>query len=129
MTAPARPVPTSRRGPSSKPLTPHQLEAFRLAATGHTHAAIGHRLGIDEKSVGKLMTEVFRKLGAVNMPNAVLLGCQAGILDGQRRRHGDHAGYEAHRRRGEDPKLCETCSAGEREHKAALKARQKLPAS
>lgn len=121
MTAPARPVPTSRRGSSSKPLTPHQLEAFRLAAAGHTHAAIGHRLGIDEKSVGKLMTEVFRKLGAVNMPNAVLLGCRAGILDGRPQRHGDHAGYEAHRRRGEDP--CEACRVGEREHRSRYKGR------
>jgi len=106
VTAPARPASTSRRGPSSRPVTPHQLQALSLAASGATHAAIARRLGIDEKSVGKLMTEIFRKLGATNMPHAVLLACRAGILDGRPRRHGDHAGYAAHVYRGEDPKQC-----------------------
>ncbi|MEW1803248.1 LuxR C-terminal-related transcriptional regulator [Streptomyces virginiae] len=108
-------------------MTPHQLQALRLAAEGSTHAAIGYQLGIDEKSVGKLMTEVFRKLGAVSMPNAVLLACRAGLLDGRPQRHGDHAGYEAHRRRGETP--CEACKAGERAHRSRYKGRQKPPAA
>lgn len=81
MTAPTRPQPSSRRGPSDRPVTPHQLHALRLAASGLTQAAIGRELGIDASSVGKLMTEVFRKLDAANAPNAVLLACRAGLLE------------------------------------------------
>ncbi|MEV6580213.1 LuxR C-terminal-related transcriptional regulator [Streptomyces sp. NPDC051582] len=121
---------TSRRGPSKRPLTEHQLTALQLAAGGATQAAIGRSLGIDGKSVGKLMTEVFRKLGAVNMPNAVFLACHAGYLDGRRRTHGDHAGYEAHRRRGEDPKLCRLgCPEGEAEHRKRYPKSRKAPES
>lgn len=121
MTAPARPEPTSRRGPSRRPVTPHQLEALSLTAEGFTQAAIGRSLGIDEKSVGKLMTEVFRKLGAVNAPQAVLLACRAGLLDGKPfLRHGDHAGYEAHIRRRIP--LCDPCREGEKAYRDGLKA-------
>ncbi|MFJ5644088.1 response regulator transcription factor [Streptomyces sp. NPDC093223] len=111
-------APTSRRGPSSRPVTPHQLKALQLAATGHTHQQIASELGISEKSVGKLMTEIFRKIGAKSMPHAVLLACQAGILDGRPQRHGDHAGFTAHVRRGEDPWACpHGCPEGERTYR------------
>lgn len=119
------PVPSSRRGPSDRPLTARQLEALQRASQGETHKQIARALFIDENSVGKLMTEVFRKLGAVNMPNAVLLACAEGILD-PRRRHGDHAGFAAHRYHGEEP--CEACWEGERayrrDRRAARRARQ-----
>jgi DNA-binding CsgD family transcriptional regulator len=99
-------------------LTPHQLNALQRASLGQTHKQIARGLRIDEKSVGKLMTEVFRKLGARNMPNAILLACQAGLLDGRPQRHGDHAGFIAHQRRGEDPWACELgCPDGEREYR------------
>lgn len=112
-------TPTSRRGPSSQPVTPHQLEALKLAAAGYTHKQIGVQLGIDFKSVGKLFTEVFRKLGARSMPHAVLLACRAGLLDGRPERHGDHAGFTAHVRRGEDPWACpHGCPEGERAYRA-----------
>ncbi|MFE9382335.1 hypothetical protein ACFYMO_03725 [Streptomyces sp. NPDC007025] len=75
------PVPSSRRGPSKRPLSAHQLDALRLVALGKTHSYLAREFGIDSKSVGKLMTEVFRKLGAANAPNAVLLACRAGLLD------------------------------------------------
>lgn len=116
------PVPSSRRGPSDRPLTPRQLDALTRAAAGQTHKQIARGLGIDEKSVGKLMTEVFRKLGAVNMPNAVLLACRAGILD-PGRRHGDHAGFAAHKYRGEEP--CEACWDGERAYRRERRAARK----
>ncbi|MEU9415204.1 helix-turn-helix transcriptional regulator [Streptomyces sp. NPDC048272] len=114
MTALARPV-----------LTDTELAVLAGAAEGDTYAVIGARLGLHEKSVSKMAVRAGRKLGARGITNAVLLACRAGLLDGRPQRHGDHAGYEAHRRRGEDPKLCELCSAGERAHKAALKARQR----
>ncbi|MEU1133558.1 LuxR C-terminal-related transcriptional regulator [Streptomyces sp. NPDC005900] len=136
MTAPAKvgpspegggPTPSSRRGPSSRPLSARQLDALRRAADGQTHKQIGRGLGIDEKSVGKFMSEVFRKLGASNMPNAVLLACRAGLLDGRPQRHGDHAGFAAHRYRGEEP--CEACWAGERAYRAARRAARKAAES
>jgi DNA-binding CsgD family transcriptional regulator len=116
------PTPSSRRGPSSRPVTEHQLNALRLAADGKTHKQIARALSIDEKSIGKLMTEIFRKLGAVNMPNAVLLACRVGLLD-PKRRHGDHAGFAAHRYRGEEP--CEACWDGERTYRRDRRAARK----
>ncbi|WP_019358021.1 helix-turn-helix transcriptional regulator [Streptomyces sp. AA1529] len=74
------PVPTSRRGPSKRPLSAHQLDALRLISLGKTQSHLAREFGIDSKSIGKLMTEVFRKLGATNAPNAVLLACRAGLL-------------------------------------------------
>ncbi|MER7507035.1 helix-turn-helix transcriptional regulator [Streptomyces lavendulae] len=123
MTTPARPVPTSRRGPSKRPVTPHQLRALQLAANGSTQAAIASQLGIDDKSVGKLMTEIFRKLDARNVAHAVLLACRAGLLDGRPLlRHGDHAGYEAHRKRRIP--YCEPCREGEKAYRDELKAKR-----
>lgn len=114
------PVPSSHRGPSKRPLTPRQLDLLQRASDGQTHKQIARDLGIDEGSVGKLMSEIFRKLGAVNMANAVLLACRAGILDGRPQRHGDHAGFAAHVYRKEDP--CDDCRAGERAYRRAQKA-------
>lgn len=110
---------TCRRGPSSRPITPRQLEVLTLAAAGHTHKQIAAHLGIDFKSVGTLNKEIFRKLGARSMPQAVLLACRAGLLDGRPQRHGDHAGFTAHVRRGEDPWGCQQgCPEGERAYRA-----------
>ncbi|MFE2563099.1 response regulator transcription factor [Streptomyces mirabilis] len=108
-------------------MTPHQLTALNLASTGHTHKEIARELGIDEKSIGKLMTEIFRKLGAKSMPHAVLLACRAGLLDGKPQRHGDHAGFAAHRYRGEEP--CDDCWAGERTYRAEQRQRRRQEAA
>ncbi|MFE4818572.1 response regulator transcription factor [Streptomyces sp. NPDC056704] len=108
-------------------MTPHQLTALNLASTGHTHKEIARELGIDEKSIGKLMTEIFRKLGAKSMPHAVLLACRAGLLDGKPQRHGDHAGFAAHRYRGEEP--CDDCWAGERAYRAEQRQRRRQEAA
>jgi hypothetical protein len=59
----------------------------------------------------------------VNITHAVLLACQAGLLDGKPRRHGDHAGFAAHQYRGEEP--CEACWAGERAYRRDRKAARK----
>ncbi|MEU2724030.1 helix-turn-helix transcriptional regulator [Streptomyces smyrnaeus] len=61
-------------------MSAHQLDALRLVALGKTQSYLAREFGIDSKSIGKLMTEVFRKLGATNAPNAVLLACRAGLL-------------------------------------------------
>lgn len=58
---------------------------------------------------------IVTRLGARNITHAILLGCQAGLLDGRPRRHGDHAGYAAHASRGEQP--CDACKTGERTYR------------
>lgn len=119
---------SSRRGPSSRPVTPHQLRALRLASDGKTHKQIAAELGISPLSVGKLNTEIFRKLGARSMPHAVLLACRAGLLDGRpEQRHGDRPGFRAHERRGEEP--CEACKAGEAEYRAEMRRKRRQEAA
>jgi DNA-binding CsgD family transcriptional regulator len=103
-------------------LTERQAKTLRLAAEGMTHRQIARQLGIAEKSVSYLVSEVLVRLGAVNMTHAVFLAVQAGVLD-PRRRHGDHAGFIAHQRRGEDPWACELgCPEGERAYRRERRA-------
>ena len=123
MTAPARPE-----------LTERQLQVLTLLADGLTHWQAAHRLGISKAALNDRLKEAVRKLGATSTPHAVLIACRAGILDGRPQRHGDHAGYAAHKYRGEDPKDCpHGCWEGEQAYRTAQrrarKARQKLPAS
>ncbi|MFG2328286.1 hypothetical protein ACGFMM_01535 [Streptomyces sp. NPDC048604] len=105
-------------------LTDNELAVIRGAAQGDTYAVIAARHGLHAKSVNKIAFRATRKLGGRNIAHAVLLACRAGILDGRPQRHGDHAGYEAHIRRGEDPKQCqEGCWAGERAYRNGRKNR------
>lgn len=115
MTAPARPE-----------LTSGQLAVLELAAEGFTYREIARQLGIGPAAVANRAEHAVRNLGGRTIAHGVLLACRAGLLDGRPQRHGDHAGYEAHRRRGEDPKLCpHGCWEGEQAHKASLRGRQK----
>ncbi|WP_157849399.1 response regulator transcription factor [Streptomyces violaceorubidus] len=124
-TAPARLGPATTGGPG---LTPSELAVLERAANGATYALIARDLGYQEKSVSKMALRLARKLGARNITHAVFLAVAAGVLD-PRRRHGDHPGFVAHRRRGEEP--CEACWDGERayrrERRAARKATQTGP--
>ena len=105
-------------------LTANERAVLWAAAQGDTYAVIASRLGLHDKSVNKIAFRLARKLEARNITHAVFLACQAGILDGRPQRHGDHAGYEAHRRRGEDPTQCEPCRVGERDYRNELKAQR-----
>lgn len=112
MTAPARPA-----------LTERELDVLTRMANGDTYASIASAYGIGLRTACWIGQRVMQKLGARNISHAVLLACRAGLLDGRPQRHGDHAGYEAHIRRGEDPKQCQHgCWGGERAYRAALKA-------
>jgi DNA-binding CsgD family transcriptional regulator len=111
VTAPARPV-----------LTDPEQEALALTSLGLTYHQAGKRAGTTERAMKRRMERVMAKLGADNAAHAVLLACRAGLLDGRPQRHGDHAGYEAHRRRGEEP--CQPCREGEREHRSRYKTHQ-----
>ncbi|MEU5322946.1 helix-turn-helix transcriptional regulator [Streptomyces sp. NPDC021056] len=118
-----------RLGSFGDPLTERQATVLRLASEGLTHRQVAHRMGIEEKSVSYLVSAVLVRLGADNMTHAVLLGCRAGILDGRPQRHGDHAGFAAHERRGEDPWACESCAEGERAYRRDRRAARKTRTS
>ena len=124
---------SSRVGPSPSgggpavSLTESELAVLQRAAQGDTYALIARDLGYVEKSVSKMALRLNRKLGARNITHAVLLACQAGLLDGRPRRHGDHAGFAAHVRRGEEP--CDACWDGERVYRQEKKAVRKAAVS
>ncbi|MER7788575.1 helix-turn-helix transcriptional regulator [Streptomyces sp. NPDC097640] len=99
-------------------LTDNELAVLRGAADGETYAETARRIFLTEKSVSNVAIRVMRKLDAKTMAQAVHLAHQAGLL--RRERHGDHAGYTAHLRRGERP--CGPCRLGERAYRNAQRA-------
>lgn len=123
MTAPVQLGPSPVGGGPAVSLTENELTVLQRASQGQTYAAIAQDLGYAEKSVTKMALRLNRKLGAVNITHAVLLACQAGLLDGKPRRHGDHAGFAAHQYRDEEP--CEACWVGERAYRNGRKAARK----
>lgn len=125
MSAPVLVGPSPSGGGPVPSLTPRQGEVLRLASNGRSYFEIGRAMGIAEKTVSSFMTQIFQRLGARNLPHAVLLGCQAGLLDGRPQRHGDHAGFAAHERRGEDPWGCTACAEGERAYRRGRRAARK----
>ncbi|MGW7053093.1 hypothetical protein [Streptomyces sp. NPDC054887] len=112
------------------PLSARELALLQLMSAGRTFHQAGKALDppANERNARVIMSHVYVKLGAENLPNAILLACQAGILDGRPRRHGDHAGFRAHERRGEDPWACPPCAEGEREYRAGRSATTRSPA-
>ncbi|MFE9844735.1 response regulator transcription factor [Streptomyces goshikiensis] len=107
-------------------LTVHEMAVLEGAAAGETYAETGHRIYLTEGSISNVATRVMRKLGAASMPQAVLLACRAGLLDGRPQRHGDHAGYAAHVYRGEDPKACpHGCWEGEKAYRTKQRQARK----
>lgn len=122
MGAPAQVGPPPTGGGPVPSLTERELLVLALVAQGFTHRQIGAQLVVTEKGVTPTVNRAIRKLGAINAPHAVFLACQYGLLDGRPQRHGDHAGFRAHERRGEDPWACTACAAGERAYRNARKA-------
>lgn len=112
-----------------QPLTPREGEILQLVSQGLSYRQAGLRVrpAVTENTAKAHMQRVLTKLGASTAPQAVLLACQAGLLDGRPRRHGDHAGYAAHVYRGEDP--CEACWDGERQYRAARRAARRAAKS
>lgn len=113
----------TRRG---LPLVDREVQVLAAIAAGGSYRQIAEELVLAHASVKNYAASAIKKLGARNQAHAVLLACRAGLLDGRPQRHGDHAAFVAHQRRGEDPKECPYgCREGERAYRAALKARQK----
>jgi DNA-binding CsgD family transcriptional regulator len=127
VTAPVQVGPPTNGGPVPS-LTPHELRVLEMVALGNTHDDIAQKLVMTAKGVTPTVNRAIRKLGANNAPHAVFLACQFRILD-PTRRHGDHAGFAAHRYRAEEP--CEACWEGERAYRAERRQARKaaLPAT
>ncbi|MET9950202.1 LuxR C-terminal-related transcriptional regulator [Streptomyces sp. NPDC006339] len=102
-------------------LTARQEKVLQLRAEGFSGPQIAAALHLAVATVSYHETVIVHRLNARNITHAVFLACRSGILDGRPQRHGDHAGYQAHIRRGEDPKLCPPCWAGERAYRNGAK--------
>lgn len=127
MTAPAQVGPSPSGGGPAVSLSPRQLEVLHHAANGLTIPETAHTMHLAVSTVHYHQQVILTALKARNVANAVLLACQAGVLDGRPRRHGDHAGFAAHAYRGEEP--CEACWAGERAYRAERRQARKRNAA
>jgi DNA-binding NarL/FixJ family response regulator len=61
-------------------LTERELEVLRLAARGHTNRAIGHKLGISDRTVQGHLANIFGKMGVSTRTEAVLLAMKQGWI-------------------------------------------------
>lgn len=61
-------------------LTDREREILALIADGLTYYAVARRLELTQTAVSHYMTRIFRKLGAINAPNAVALAMRGGML-------------------------------------------------
>lgn len=123
MTAPVPVGPSPTSGGPALILAGRELEVLRRVATGSSYVDLAAEWFIAEVTVRGYGLRAMRKLGASSITHAVFLACQVGILDGRPQRHGDHAGYVAHTRRGETP--CTACDVGEKAYRASLRANRK----
>lgn len=100
------------------PLVDREVQILGLIALGGSYAEIASELHLAHASVRNYAASAIKKLGARSQAHAVYIACQRKILE-PNRRHGDHAGFTAHVRRGEDPWACsQGCPEGERAYRA-----------
>jgi DNA-binding NarL/FixJ family response regulator len=64
-----------------KPLSPGQIAALRLAASGYTSRQIATRLHSTERGVHLRLKEAQVRLGARSRTHAVAIGLVTGLLD------------------------------------------------
>lgn len=127
MTTLAQVGPSPSGGGPAVSLSARQLEVLHHAANGLTIPETAQAMHLAVSTVHYHQQVILTALKARNVANAVLLACQAGVLDGRPRRHGDHAGFAAHVYRGEEP--CEACWAGERVYRAGRREARKRNAA
>lgn len=103
------------------PLVAREIQVLGLIACGGSYAEIAAELHLAHASVKNYAHSAIKKLGAKSQAHAIHLAYQAGIL--RRERHGDHAGFAAHIRRGENPWACPRgCPEGERAYRTRRRA-------
>ncbi|MFD5798639.1 LuxR C-terminal-related transcriptional regulator [Streptomyces diastatochromogenes] len=99
-------------------LSPRETDLLRRLAQGDTLQEVARDWHYGESGARSIGERMRKKLGAKTNTQAVFIACQLKILD-PGRRHGDHAGFAAHVRHGEDPWACtQGCPEGERAYRA-----------
>ncbi len=71
---------TSERDRAAVQITAREKEVLELMANGHSNQAIGERLNISVKTVEAHRARLFKKLGASNVADAVLLAIRCGLV-------------------------------------------------
>jgi DNA-binding NarL/FixJ family response regulator len=71
---------TSERDRAAVQITAREREVLELMANGHSNQAIGERLSISVKTVEAHRARLFKKLGASNVADAVLLAIRTGLV-------------------------------------------------
>jgi DNA-binding NarL/FixJ family response regulator len=69
-----------RGAPPVETLTDRELEVLTLAARGQTNRAIGHQLGISDRTVQGHLARVFSKMQAASRTEAVMRAVSLGWL-------------------------------------------------
>lgn len=118
--------PSPQGGGPTPCLNPAELRVLEGRANGLTYMQIAAQLHYTYSSTVNVGSRVIDKMGARDMAHAVFLAVQLRILD-PNRRHGDHAGFAAHRYYGEEP--CEACWEGERAYRRDRRAARKAHAA
>ena len=126
MSAPVQVGPSPQGGGPVPSLNPAEMTVLEGRANGLTYMQIAARLHYTYSSTVNVGSRVIEKLGARDMAHAVFTAVQTGLLD-PRRRHGDHAGFAAHKYRGEEP--CEECWDGERAYRRERRAARQVAKS
>ncbi|MFE1767256.1 helix-turn-helix transcriptional regulator [Streptomyces angustmyceticus] len=123
MTASAQVGPSTSGGPAPL-LTATQTRILHLITEGHDQEQVAYIVRHSPKTIGFQLKKIREAFGAFNNAHLVHLAYQAGALEAPpKRRHGDHAGFAAHKYRGETP--CDDCVAGEKEYQAAKYTRKR----
>ncbi|MDX3531187.1 LuxR C-terminal-related transcriptional regulator [Streptomyces sp. ID05-39B] len=118
--------PSSHGGGPVPSLTARERELLTRVANGESYRQVAKDWTVEEITVRSAGARLLKKLGANNITHAVFLACRDGILD-PNRRHGDHPGFIAHKRRGEEP--CEACWHGERAYRTERRRARKANAA
>lgn len=71
---------TNERDRAAVQITAREKEVLELMANGHSNQAIGERLNISVKTVEAHRARLFKKLGASNVADAVLLAIRCGLV-------------------------------------------------
>lgn len=122
MSSPAMSGPSAASGGPAPSLNDAERKVLEGRANGLTYMALAGQLHYTYSSTVNVGSRVIEKMGARDMAHAVFLAARSGLLD-VNRRHGDHAGFAAHRYRKEDP--CAACWEGERAYRTERRAARK----
>lgn len=71
--------PRNRKG--SSPLTEREEEVLKLISLGHTNKNVAELLDVTEKTVEAHRSRIFRKMGASNIADLILLSVKSGLIE------------------------------------------------